>query len=73
MGRLPTGTVVQPPATPFRSGATVAIDLTAFNSSARVDGALVGQSTNLVGSKNESRMGMHDSNHWFMQLSTSFS
>ena len=49
MGRLPTGTVVQPPATPFRSGATVAIDLTAFNSSARVDGALVGQSTNLVG------------------------
>ena len=43
MGRLPTGTVVQPPATPFRSGATVAIDLTAFNSSVKEDGALVGQ------------------------------
>ena len=55
MGRLPTGTVVQPPpTTPFRSGATVAIDLTAFSSSAEGNGALVGRYTYLVG---RSRMG----------------
>ena len=45
MGRFPTGTV--PPTSPFRSGATVAMHLTAFSSSADDDCALIGESRHL--------------------------